>query len=134
MVTNFAQIRSAIQAECERQGCPSDLAIALMRQESALNPYAVSKVGAMGLGQLMPATAIEVGVKDPFDPSQNIRGSVKYLMMMLKRFGGSERLAVASYNAGPSAVERYKGIPPFRETQDYVKRIGDRLGRAYKEG
>ncbi|MCA0948443.1 MULTISPECIES: lytic transglycosylase domain-containing protein [Roseobacteraceae] len=89
--------------------------------ESAYNPNARSHVGAIGLGQLMPATAADLGV-DPHDWQQNLDGSARYLLMMLARFGDA-RLALAAYNAGPDAVERHRGIPPFRETQNHVSRV-----------
>ncbi|WP_339115650.1 lytic transglycosylase domain-containing protein [Thioclava sp. GXIMD2076] len=89
--------------------------------ESAYNPNARSHVGAIGLGQLMPATASDLGV-DPHDWQQNLDGSARYLLMMLARFGDA-RLALAAYNAGPDAVERHRGIPPFRETQNHVSRV-----------
>ncbi|WP_093744138.1 lytic transglycosylase domain-containing protein [Sulfitobacter delicatus] len=89
--------------------------------ESAYNPSARSHVGAIGLGQLMPATAANLGV-DPHDWQQNLDGSARYLLMMLARFGDA-RLALAAYNAGPEAVERHGGIPPYRETQNHVSRV-----------
>jgi soluble lytic murein transglycosylase-like protein len=91
--------------------------------ESCFDAYAVSRVGARGLMQLMPATAKELGVQEPFNARQNIRGGTSYLRKMMNRFDGDIKLALAAYNAGPGAVEKYKGIPPYKETQSYVKRI-----------
>ncbi len=91
--------------------------------ESCFDQYAVSRVGAHGLMQLMPATAAELGVSDRFDPAQNIRGGVTYLAWMLERFDQDLDLALAAYNAGPGAVERHRGIPPFAETRNYIERV-----------
>lgn len=94
----------------------------LLQTESGWNPRAVSEAGAMGLGQLMPGTARQLGVTDPFDPAQNIDGSARYFAAQYETFGSYE-LAAAAYNAGPGAVQRYGGIPPFAQTQDYVPRV-----------
>jgi soluble lytic murein transglycosylase-like protein len=102
----------------------ADLVRAVIQVESGFNPRAKSPKGAMGLMQLMPATAAEFGVRSPFVPQQNIRGGVAYLRTLLDRYGEDETLALAAYNAGPTAVERYGNtVPPYRETQQYVDRV-----------
>jgi soluble lytic murein transglycosylase-like protein len=107
-----------------RHGVPEDLFLRLVRQESGWNPEAVSHKGAIGLAQLMPDTALYLRV-DPHDPRQNLEGGARYLIEQYRRFG-SWRLALAAYNAGPEAVARHGDIPPYRETQGYVRAI---LGR-----
>jgi soluble lytic murein transglycosylase-like protein len=105
-------------------GVSVDLVRAVIQAESAFNPWAVSAKGAIGLMQLMPATARELGVTDPFHPAQNIRGGVTYLARLLERYDQDVQLALAAYNAGPGSVERYgNAVPPYRETQAYVKKI-----------
>ncbi|MFD2230112.1 lytic transglycosylase domain-containing protein [Alkalimarinus sediminis] len=97
---------------------------AVIHAESAFNDKAKSSQGAMGLMQLMPATAKELGVDNAFNSTMNINGGTKYLAQLLRMFGGNIELASAAYNAGPNAVKKYGGIPPYRETQNYVKRVG----------
>lgn len=96
---------------------------AVMHAESGFNPHAISHKGASGLMQLMPATAAQYGVEDIFDPMQNIRAGAEYLRDLMKRYDNNHRLALAAYNAGETAVRRYKGVPPYAETQGYVRKV-----------
>ena len=118
-----AQYDGLIEQNATEHGVSPHLVRAVIQQESGFNPRAVSHKGAMGLMQLMPATATELGVLDPFDPSENIRAGVKYLKGLLTKFAENVPLALAAYNAGPTAVEKYGAVPPYRETRDYVSRI-----------
>lgn len=112
-----------IQQYANQHGVSPDLVRAVIQAESGFNPRAISRKGAMGLMQLMPATARDLGVNNPFHPEQNIRGGTRYLAMLLARYNQDVHLALAAYNAGPGSVERYGAVPPYRETQNYVKKI-----------
>jgi hypothetical protein len=112
-----------IRVHAAANGLDPRLVQALMQAESAYDPRAVSLKGAIGLMQLMPATARELAVPDPFNPEQNIRGGVTYLRRMLDLFGGQVDLALAAYNAGPGAVQRHRGVPPYAETRHYVQHV-----------
>ncbi len=114
-----------IQEIAEKHGMDPQLIYAVIEMESGFNPHATSSANAMGLMQLIPETAESLKVKDPFDPYENIQAGVRYLKMQLERFGSIE-LALAAYNAGPGAVQNHKGIPPYKETQNYVRIIMDR--------
>ncbi|MDQ8045214.1 MAG: lytic transglycosylase domain-containing protein [Solirubrobacteraceae bacterium] len=114
---------SEINAAAQKYGIDPSLLAGLVKQESGFNPNATSAVGAKGLTQLMPATAKSLGVTDPTDPAQSLDGGAHYLKEQLDRFGGDVTKAVAAYNAGPGAVQRYGGVPPYAETQNYVKNV-----------
>jgi soluble lytic murein transglycosylase-like protein len=112
-----------IDAAAARNGVDPALLRGLIKAESNFNPRAGSAAGAQGLTQLMPATARGLGVTNPFDPGQSIEGGAKYLREQLDKFGGDPEKALAAYNAGPGAVQRYGGVPPYPETQAYVKHV-----------
>jgi len=114
---------SEIEAAAARHGIDPALLKALIRQESGFDPSAGSAAGAQGLTQLMPGTAASLGVTDPFDPLQSIEGGARYLRQQLDAFGGDVTKALAAYNAGPGAVQRHGGVPPYPETRGYVERV-----------
>jgi hypothetical protein len=116
------EIDRSIHYHARLQGLSPRLVQAVVQVESGYNPRALSHRGAMGLMQLMPETARDLAVADPWDPDENIRGGTTYLMQMLRRFGDLEH-SLAAYNAGPTTVEKHRGVPPFRETRDYVRKV-----------
>jgi len=123
-----------IRQAAQQHGVSEGLIKAIMHTESGFNIKARSPVGAQGLMQLMPATARRFNVSNAYDPQQNIFAGAKYLSWLLKRFNGDTRLAIAAYNAGEGNVDKYGGIPPFRETQDYVRRVTSRYQNLYASG
>jgi soluble lytic murein transglycosylase-like protein len=116
-------IKRMLVETAQKYGVDSDLVLALANAESGYRPDAVSSAGAVGVMQLMPGTARSLGVGNSFDPGENIDGGVRYLKQMLTMFGGDTAKALAAYNAGPEAVRNYGGIPPYQETQAYVRNI-----------
>ncbi|HXY53536.1 MAG TPA: lytic transglycosylase domain-containing protein [Nitrospirota bacterium] len=112
-----------INSACDRHGVDPALVHALVKVESDYNPLALSQKGAMGLMQLMPQTALDMNVRNTFDPDENIDGGVKYLRYLLDRYEGNLSLALAAYNSGETAVKRWGTVPPFKETQEYVQKI-----------
>lgn len=126
---NTQAYRAEIAAAAREFGVEEAVVRAVIHAESAFNPTALSRAGAQGLMQLMPATARRFGVSDAYDASQNIRGGVRYLSWLLRRFNGDLTLAAAGYNAGEGAVDRHGGVPPYNETQYYVKRVAQLADR-----
>lgn len=122
-ITDRVKINKLIDEYSQKYGLDSDFVKAVVKQESGFNEKATSKCGAMGLMQLMPGTAKALNVNDPYNARDNIEGGVKYLKGLMDRFGGDMKLALAAYNAGPNAVKKYNGVPPYNETQNYVKNI-----------
>ncbi|HTX02359.1 MAG TPA: lytic transglycosylase domain-containing protein [Candidatus Acidoferrales bacterium] len=118
-----AQIDALVNENAQSQAVDPALIKAIIANESGFNANATSNAGAQGLMQLMPGTASGLGVTDAYDPAQNVAGGTKYIKGLLDRFGGDVRLAVAAYNAGPGAVEKYGGVPPYAETQNYVQNV-----------
>ena len=116
-------VRDIVRQVSLEHGLDPKLVDAVVRVESGYDPGAVSRKGAMGLMQLMPATAVRLGVADPFDPEQNIRGGVREFARLVDVYQGNLQLALAAYNAGEGAVARYRGVPPYNETQNYVSQI-----------
>ena len=125
-----ANVNELVASIAGRHDLEPLLVDSVIRVESNYNPYAISPKGAMGLMQLIPVTARRFGVSDTFRPEQNIEGGVRYLKYLMQLYNGDERLALAAYNAGEGAVAKYKGIPPYPETQNYVYQVGKRLGQS----
>ena len=123
------ELEEFINASSKKYNISTKIIKAVIKAESSFNASSLSGSGAIGLMQLMPATAKSLGVKNPYDPAQNIDGGVKYLNYQLKRFDGNLEFALAAYNAGPSAVIKYGGIPPYKETQNYVKKVMDWINK-----
>jgi soluble lytic murein transglycosylase-like protein len=125
-----ATVNALVASIARRHNVEPSLVDSVIRVESNYNPNAVSSAGAMGLMQLIPSTARRFGVNNTFHPEQNIEGGVRYLKYLIQLYNGDERLALAAYNAGEGAVAKYKGIPPYAETQNYVYQVGKKLGQS----
>lgn len=127
------EIRTLIEEKARQHEVDPDLVESVIQVESNYNATAVSPKGALGMMQLIPATARRFGVRNVFDPGDNIEGGVKYLKHLQTLFGGDRKLTLAAYNAGEAAVARYKGVPPYAETQDYVVKVDRRYERARRQ-
>lgn len=127
------EIRSLIEEKARQHDMDAALVESVIQVESNYNPLAVSPKGALGLMQLIPATARRFGVRNPFDAAENIEGGVKYLKHLQEIFDGDRKLTLAAYNAGEGAVARYGGVPPYAETQNYVVEVGRRYERARRK-
>lgn len=123
LTAHASEFDDMITAAAQRHGLDESLLKAVVHAESGFSPTAVSSAGAKGLMQLMDATAQSLGVTNSFDPAQNLEGGAKFLRQLLARYQGNEVLALAAYNAGPGAVDKWGGVPPYQETQTYVPRI-----------
>jgi hypothetical protein len=121
--SNSISIDEAVDKASKKYGVEKKLIMAVIKQESGFNPSAESSAGAMGLMQLMPSTASSLGVTDAYNVEQNVDGGTKYLSKLLDMYGNSKELALAAYNAGPGAVAKYDGIPNYKETQNYVRKV-----------
>ena len=126
----FLRALGLIKAAAAKYSLDPKLLECVMAAESNFNPRAISSKNALGLMQLLPETAQRMAVKNPFDPAQNIEGGARYLRLMLDRFSGNLTLALAAYNAGPDKVTLYGGVPPFRQTIDYIRRVTQRLAKS----
>jgi soluble lytic murein transglycosylase-like protein len=131
---NPEQLQTIVSSAAESHGLPESLIYAVIGVESDGETTVESEDGAVGLMQLMPGTARHLGVEDPYDPSENVHGGTRYLRRLMNRFKGDLDRALAAYNAGPSAVKEHGGIPPYRETRRFVRRVRDRFERLKAEG